>query len=252
MRYSKTECPSKTFLVGEYAVLTGGPALVMTTPPYFSSDSDGFYDPYDGLGGFGASGAKFVLSAKNNGMTNPWKVWELYKKQGLSGSGADVISQWMGGLVFFHATQKILEIMPWPFEDLYIGLIHTGQKIETHHYLDTLELKPYPLLDKRVLDSYESLKNKDKNNFIKNIIDYKYNLKALKLITEYSENILKKLDAVPDLVLASKGCGAMGSDVILVIIDKKNKINFKKFCEDNTLNLLYCHNQFAKGVSQYD
>jgi mevalonate kinase len=84
--------PSKTFLVGEYAVLTNGSALVLNTSPRFELHVqrgdfecsgipegspawrwlqarrpllDGFQlefkDPHTGLGGLGASGAQFLL-----------------------------------------------------------------------------------------------------------------------------------------------------------------------------------------------
>ncbi len=84
--------PSKTFLVGEYAVLLGAPGLVLTTSPRFQLSavpgrgSRGipagspasrwleqhselvkdwhleFSDPHVGLGGFGASSAQFLLA----------------------------------------------------------------------------------------------------------------------------------------------------------------------------------------------
>ncbi len=86
--------PSKTFLLGEYVVLEGGPSLILTTEPRFqltvnkSNDDDTlfsidpnspagklltrdfdfyrhyslhFNDPYKSLGGFGASSALFLL-----------------------------------------------------------------------------------------------------------------------------------------------------------------------------------------------
>lgn len=84
--------PSKTFLVGEYAVLANGPALVLNTRPRFElrvSMGEGrlsglpagspaarwlkarepllskfdieFHDPHAGAGGLGASGAQFLL-----------------------------------------------------------------------------------------------------------------------------------------------------------------------------------------------
>lgn len=85
--------PSKTFLVGEYGVLEGGPALVVATEPRFAiqikTDGEGvcsgvhpsspagtwarqwrdifgnvdleFFDPHQGRGGFGASTAQFLL-----------------------------------------------------------------------------------------------------------------------------------------------------------------------------------------------
>jgi mevalonate kinase len=87
--------PSKTFLLGEYLVLKGGPAILLATPPpfylnvfpvssqsgsgsnihpdspagrwlqkwkqFYSDYSFHFIDPHAGLGGFGASSAQFVM-----------------------------------------------------------------------------------------------------------------------------------------------------------------------------------------------
>lgn len=89
----KLSVPSKTFLLGEYAVLNGGPALVMAHEPRFTleicaseSGCEGvspqspagrfirghsqffnavglrFLDPHEGRGGFGASSAQLVLA----------------------------------------------------------------------------------------------------------------------------------------------------------------------------------------------
>lgn len=84
--------PSKTYLCGEYAVLAGGPALIVNTEPRFRLEAktgaglvrglpEGspsarwvseraallknwdieFIDPHEGRGGFGASGAQFLF-----------------------------------------------------------------------------------------------------------------------------------------------------------------------------------------------
>jgi len=84
--------PSKTFLSGEYAVLAGGPALLLNTEPRFTLTAEKgetsltgipggspayrwlearspllkewnikFHDPHDGRGGFGASSAQFLF-----------------------------------------------------------------------------------------------------------------------------------------------------------------------------------------------
>ena len=82
--------PSKTFVLGEYSVLHGGPAILLASEPYFSlrleeknenknpfhplspagklwelepllkTKSYLFSDPHHGLGGFGASSAEFI------------------------------------------------------------------------------------------------------------------------------------------------------------------------------------------------
>ena len=93
MKKIELSVPSKTFLLGEYVVIHGGPALVLTTEPRFtlyallqktqrqidihSKSPAGkwieqhadfyqqyhlqFNDPHQSKGGFGASGAQFIL-----------------------------------------------------------------------------------------------------------------------------------------------------------------------------------------------
>ncbi|MDX2164835.1 MAG: hypothetical protein SFW07_05390 [Gammaproteobacteria bacterium] len=244
-------CPSKTFLVGEYAVLTGGLALLLATPPCFSWDNEGFYDPYDGKGGFGASGADFVISAKRQGMVDPWKVLASYKEKGFSGSGADIVCQWMGGLTYFFPREKIIQKIQWPFENLCIGLIHTGNKLNTHEHLEKLNPSNFEGLEKVVEDCYASIKNNDKLLFIKSISGYAVELDKLSLVTESTKKLLDKLNQ-NNMILATKGCGAMGSDVVLVIIEKQQKDNFEEFCKTEKLNLVYCDNEFAQGAIQYD
>jgi len=247
----RISCPSKTFLVGEYAVISGGPALLLATPPNFSWDIEGFFDPYDSLGGFGASGAEFVVQAKKLGIVDVWKVLDSYKKKGLSGSGADVVSQWMGGLVYFYAKEHIIQNISWPFENLCVGLIHTGYKLKTHEHLEKLSLTDFSSLEKIVISCYESIRNKSQELFLKAVRDYSQELNNLGLVAESTKILLNKLSE-NKIILASKGCGAMGADVILVIIEKQHKDKFEEFCSTAKLNLVYCDNQFAEGATQYD
>lgn len=246
-------CPSKTFLIGEYAVMSAGPAVLISTNPCFSWDIEGFYDPYEGLGGFGASGAEFVIKANKQGMVDVWKVLEGYKKQGFMGSGADVVSQWMGGMTYFYSAKHIIQKLFWPFPDLYIGLIHTGYKIKTHEHLENLNLNNLDLngLAKIVLECIDNITHKNQDLFLKNIVDYGLALNKLGLVAEQSLKLIDKL-LKNKIILAAKGCGAMGADVVLVIIHKQNKELLEDFCMHEKLNLVYCDNEFAEGVKQYD
>ena len=110
------EAPSKTFIVGEYAVLYGAPALLLNTKPCFTlqawhenetrhcpfhPDSPAglyykkfeyefkklrivFSDPHNGLGGFGCSSAEFLLLKKLHDAvlekkSCPWDTLSEYK-----------------------------------------------------------------------------------------------------------------------------------------------------------------------------
>ncbi len=130
----KLSLPSKTFLLGEYAVLQGGRALLLGHPPLFRcSIEDGasaspfhaespagrwlashpaasrltFDDPHKGKGGFGGSGAEFLcawaasLEAEPPRPQDPhaifaWNAWEDFRTLGGTGSGADILTQAFG------------------------------------------------------------------------------------------------------------------------------------------------------------
>jgi mevalonate kinase len=107
--------PGKVFILGEYAVLSGLPAVVATVSPCFTMAlgvSDGqqfapqspagrllayareqgapelqfsFNDPYNGAGGFGASTAQFALLYRAYAEVLGWpcdwfSVWSLYRR----------------------------------------------------------------------------------------------------------------------------------------------------------------------------
>lgn len=109
--------PSKTFIVGEYAVLFDLPALILLEKPFFTLSAVkqtgthrnpfhpespagqyyenhrddfadlaiDFHDPHSGLGGFGCSSAEFVLLKKLhdshvNQSSSPFEVLQAYQK----------------------------------------------------------------------------------------------------------------------------------------------------------------------------
>ena len=137
---AKHSIPGKIFIVGEYAVLSGLPAVVAAVGPRFATlsgrQSQGeseitdfaqaspvgrllksgsykntfhFEDPWQGSGGFGASTAQFSLVLKHLIPGSDWKMaWTLYRKlisENSEGkiipSGADLVAQWQGGVQLF-------------------------------------------------------------------------------------------------------------------------------------------------------
>lgn len=130
--------PGKVFILGEYAVLSGSPALLATLGPRFRVKSGGrsefhpmspagrllahtrgrgiadpelqFEDPFQGEGGFGASTAQFALLYARLAREAGWELSalgarrvyrELMAHEPLPPSGADLVAQWSGGVVCF-------------------------------------------------------------------------------------------------------------------------------------------------------
>lgn len=138
--------PGKVFLLGEYAVLAGLPAVVAAVGPRFelrATEGSGgtpiapespagklihwaraqglpemkfeFTDPHRGAGGFGASTAQFALAYQAYAQIVDWdrrweRVWKLYREltagPEFPPSGADLVAQWKGGMTFFDSSEK--------------------------------------------------------------------------------------------------------------------------------------------------
>jgi mevalonate kinase len=250
--------PAKTFLLGEYAALGGESAIIVTTVPCFKlslaktpttlihpNSPAGIYwqqtkhphglvwhDPYLNRGGLGASSAQFLGAFLANcylSNTNP-DVFSLlvayhqcaWSGNGIRPSGYDVLAQSQNCCVYIDYQQKTLECLSWPFKDISFILIHTGQKLATHHYLQTMHLTDaISTLASLVKQARFAFQTQDSALLITTITDYQHILKAHQLTAEHSVVQLNQLTLNP-AVLAVKGCGAMGADVLLVVVSSGN------------------------------
>jgi mevalonate kinase len=166
--------PGKVFLLGEYAVLAGAPALVAAVPPRFQlsvspfpgsietafhpespagrwcrthhvAQAWHFEDPARGAGGFGASTAQFILAAAGAGQQDWRSVWSEYRSlnHSLSGtppSGVDLVAQMLGGVVEFHSgATPIAHQRGGSLKAIAIAVIQAslqpGRKTATHSHL---------------------------------------------------------------------------------------------------------------------
>src|SRR3990167_644630 len=168
----KWKIPAKTFLVGEYLALTKGPAILLTTKPYFEvklleekclrninqnspagkywqcngSKEYGleFYDPYHGVGGVGASSAQFLgallaswhFKGENPSQTDILNTYQefAYNGKGVMPSGYDVLTQNMRDCVYLNHGLEIYENYAWPFKSISFILVHTKNKLATHEH----------------------------------------------------------------------------------------------------------------------
>lgn len=252
----KWQIPAKTFLVGEYIALNGGPSLVMTTEPCFTvglNDENShatfpmhspawnlcqnieldiaslsFSDPYAGIGGLGASSAQFLgaFYASRHAQKLNFSREELlsaylrcaWNGKGVPPSGYDVIAQHMGGCVHIDKSANIYQSYAWPFTDIAGILVHTQNKLATHEHLRTLKVSESQtkLIDiaKQTINAFTECVS---DLFVSSINAYAQELDFLGLQEEYTSKIIADLHKELQ-ILAAKGCGAMGADIVLIIL----------------------------------
>lgn len=276
--------PAKTFLLGEYAAVAEASAIILTTTPCFELSlisqagisgihpespaglwwqeqkipeiGLSWYDPYAGRGGLGASSAQFLASywascyVKNIKPDNESMLQVYYQKswagKGLRPSGYDVIAQSQKGCVYINKQKKIIESYAWPFDDLSFFLIHTGVKLATHHHLQQTTLpEPIDYLSELVDAARQAFEHISSDQLINSINLYQEELTKLNLVTEHSLSLLNQINKFPE-ILASKGCGALGADILLLLSSRKNAEPLKAKLKKLNLLLLATENSLSK------
>jgi mevalonate kinase len=202
--------------------------------PFFQNWDLQFVDPHAGRGGFGASTAQFGLlqgfresidSFKSQAQLNfdlrkiHKKYLELAKLQtGLQPSGADLISQYQGGMVEVDLGAGKIQRHAWPFPQWQILFFATGNKQATHEHLR--ELKEVDLSQLRALygQAMDAFRERSALAFLQGVREYQQALLIHGWQSTETTKILNMINSVEG-VEASKGCGAMGADVIAVIVN---------------------------------
>lgn len=268
--------PAKTFLLGEYAAVAEASAILLTTMPCFelslipekgiygihpqspagiwwqqqsiSGYGLSWHDPYSACGGLGASSAQFLGSylascQVHNKKPNTEAMLQAYYQSawtgaGLKPSGYDVIAQSRQGCVYINKQKKIIQSLTWPFADLSFFLIHTGIKLATHHHLqDTVLPKPIDSLSSLVDKAKQAFENINSHQLIMSINQYHEQLLALNLVIEHSKHLIEQFKKESE-ILAIKGCGALGADVLLLITSRLNAPILHKKLMSNNWNIL--------------
>jgi mevalonate kinase len=283
--------PGKTFLVGEYLALSGGPSIVLCTEPRFeltvSTNEDAneeapragerslnesslalspfhpaspagclinenapkfqntriqFYDPHAGLGGLGASTAQYAgVWAYLNNVSHiepehfDWaSLLRGYRRAAWSGdgappSGADLVAQLTGGVCWFDGIGARARRLKWEFADLSFTLIRTGVKLATHEHLKAAQrtgdeaatLSRDGILRDAVGEALIAFDTGDSRRLIRAVEAAACGLESAGLCAKSTQDILSclrfDLGGSQGGVLAAKGCGAMGADVILCL-----------------------------------
>lgn len=253
----KWTIPAKTFLLGEYAALQGEGAIILTTSPVFelslvpdNEEITGIHpqspaglwwahhrnlnqglvwqDPYHDIGGVGASSAQFLgtylASCHVLNMTpNLHSLMDAYYQSawqgvGLRPSGYDVLAQTQKGCVYINRQKNEIKNYNWPFKDISFILLHSGQKLATHYHLQKTSL-PTSIehLAKTVELAKKAFDKKNSIGLIDAINQYQHQLTEMNLMAKHSLSYIKDFKNDTD-ILAIKGCGALGADVLLLIV----------------------------------
>lgn len=289
--------PSKTFLVGEYSALYGGPALVLNTQPCFTLIANNtlkptpvivenihqespagkfllhfaedfkkyhivFSDPHHGQGGFGASTAQFLMVwllkklIAQNTIALSCAVPELLKDywefawsgEGTKPSGADIVGQTQGHISYYYPEKGRLQTLKkWPFPNLNYYLLRTGNKIVTHEHLKEItSFKTHQLMD-IVFASLQHLQTCNATGFASAVNQYADALEKMGLIHPESLALLNKIKKRNEVV-AAKGCGALGADVILVLVEKQDQDVFLMWLQQQNLSVVSIGHSIEAGV----
>lgn len=249
--------PAKTFLVGEYAAVVGAPAIVLTTSPCFTlslTEEEGvtqgihpdspsgqwwahhrtlshgltWHDPYLGQGGLGASSAQFLatylaschllhIQPSMKALLDAY-YQSAWRGEGLKPSGYDVLAQAKNRCVYINRQLNMIKSYGWVFKDISFLLLHSGQKLATHYHLQNMTLpKSIDQLATIVAMAQNAFEEADSEKLIIAINSYQQQLTSLKLIAPHSLEYIENFRAQTD-ILAAKGCGALGADVLLLIV----------------------------------
>jgi len=258
---------SKTFLIGEYCILFGGSAIVLTTSPEFelivkeneekivgineNSPAFSFYvkhknvfknlsiefiDPHKGSGGLGASSAQFTMLYKlflslSRGNLEINSFLAEYKSLAGRASGADCVSQIYNHHVYFNSQNNAVENIEWNFKDIDFAIFKTGLKTSTHLHLSQLSnVIDVSELSEYVENARLAFINKDSNCLVSSVNSFFSSLKKLGFTLDQINKIVENF-LKTEGVLAAKGCGAMCSDTILIIFNPEHKANLLR-CVD--------------------
>lgn len=292
----RLQAPSKTFLIGEYAILDGGEAILASTQPRFEmiieSPGEGsaagihrnspagkwirnhpsdftsvkmrFIDPHEEAGGFGASGAQFLFVnlwsqiqnqnlqslMSNLSIDEIWKDFrsfyaDLPQKQ--KPSGADIISQWKGRLTAVCTSPFSTQELEWGFKELEFSLVRTNEKIQTHTHLQDLGAVNFAELKTLSSEAVEALKSKNEEAFLNTVLRYSQELARLNLVAFPTQERLNRIKTHSS-ILASKGCGAMGADVLALFYRPEHRAEVKAFVSNLGLNTVATSEEISEGL----
>jgi mevalonate kinase len=223
---------------------------------FFSKFALSFQDPYKGLGGFCASSAQFALLhalkqlgdqiyTESERFIDWHEMLSDYQKLSLNEtippSGADVVGAVSGAITWFDRAHGKVQTFSWPFQEYEFALYHTGEKLKTHEHLKSLTDFSDQLMAQAVDQIHSGFKNVDFETFLQGLEKFQDELVAQKLVAEKTKKHLFSLKKDADILFA-KGCGALGSDVLFVLMQKgkaspSELVGLKKIASSQNISL---------------
>lgn len=174
-------------------------------------------------------------------------------------SGYDLWSQALGTIIAIKRQQKTkskisdlkridlflkeeihfdIQTTSWPFRQLDFLVVPTGFKVATHDHLSNIDCAAFAnlkALSGLLVNDYTNGKQSD---FFPRLEKWNQELEALGLVHSNTLSLLKSLRKIPE-VLFSKGCGALGADVILLVFLRKDQSRVKTLLSDMSLKESY-------------
>ena len=243
----------------------GSPAarFVDRHPSFFKNLNLQFSDPHQGAGGWGASTAQYLSvfalqawkQAANDEASAELDTKELldqyrldaWSGQGRPPSGADLIGQMKGGFTFFEKRAGMISQQPWPFESHEGFLLKTGVKVQTHEHLRELLDPDFSALGPLMDQVKSGWLRADGEQFGEAITAYG------KALARQKKVALSTLDILHDLfwmngVKGAKGCGAMGADLIFVLLERSACRSFEIWAQEKGFEILNIREQMSRGL----
>lgn len=243
----------------------GSPAdlFIQRHPDFFAKLDLSFVDPYLRAGGYGASTAQFLAvfalaawgrsSLDESSRELDLKVlFEEYKTcawngQGVPPSGADLIGQLKGGFTWFERRAGMISRGLWPFTGAELFFIRTGEKVATHEHLRTLGDFDVSELEARMRELRAAWDTANESDFAEGLNGYGKALARLGFAAPRTLDLLHDL-AWNSSVLAAKGCGALGADVVLALVRKNLVRSFQLWCEEKELTVSRVSEKLSEGL----
>lgn len=235
--------------------------LWLTDVGFFSQYLLRFTDPYQ-IGGFGASSAQFALlhafwqlKEEVFGEAERFFDWHemlhdyrtLGKTEGYAPSGADVVGVCAGGLTWFDRNNGKLQTFAWPFQEMDFFVAHTGRKLATHEHLKNLTSFDGAKFEAAMNEIQQGLIQLNFENFLNGMKQYRSLLSDKGWVTPFTHETVAALDKNSKILFA-KGCGAMGSDVILVICEKCHSKDVRNIIGHMGLQVVADSSQIGQGL----